>query len=293
MPELFEEVPVLLVDPEQLGNLADHNRQRQADDEALEHRLGDEVRKKSQPEQSREQREDAGHDCERHGERDDVVRARREIRDRRRGQGRSRRHRSHDQVPGTAERGVQQQRAGRRVKPDHRRHTGDRGVRQRFGNEHCPHRETGDRVGAQPPPLVMRERIEDQAPPARLLPHHQRWITQSGATKIKPDAPMNPLSSSILEQRTLDRDHVTVLLRAFGADLELIDEHRFAAASSTSATTFDNDGGNRTLRAMPRMPDHGRRLQVAQIARSSLSAQRGSSAQNDQRRAAVRSYSVG
>ena len=38
-----------------------------------------------------------------------------------------------------------------------------------------------------------------------------------------------------------------MLLRAFGADLELIDEHRFAAASSTSATTFDNDGGNRTL----------------------------------------------
>ena len=46
VPELLEEVAVALLDPEELRQLADDDRQREADDEALEHRLGDEVARK-------------------------------------------------------------------------------------------------------------------------------------------------------------------------------------------------------------------------------------------------------
>jgi hypothetical protein len=43
VPELLEELAMAFGDPEQLGQLPDHDHEGQADDEALEHRLGDEV----------------------------------------------------------------------------------------------------------------------------------------------------------------------------------------------------------------------------------------------------------
>ena len=54
VPQLLEEVALALGDPEQLGQLPDHDRQGQADDEALEHRLRDEVGHKTQPRQPRD-----------------------------------------------------------------------------------------------------------------------------------------------------------------------------------------------------------------------------------------------
>ena len=57
VPELLEEVALALLDAEQLGQLPDDDRQRQADDEALQHRLGDEVRQEAEPQQPGDERE--------------------------------------------------------------------------------------------------------------------------------------------------------------------------------------------------------------------------------------------
>jgi hypothetical protein len=51
-PRLFEEVALPLLDPEKLGNLANDDRERQPDDEPLEHRLGDEVGQEAQATQT-------------------------------------------------------------------------------------------------------------------------------------------------------------------------------------------------------------------------------------------------
>jgi hypothetical protein len=68
MPQLLEEVALALGDPEQLGQLPDDDREGQADDEALEHRLGDEVGHKAQPRQPRDDPDDAGGDRQRDGQ---------------------------------------------------------------------------------------------------------------------------------------------------------------------------------------------------------------------------------
>ena len=63
-PQLLEEVALLLLDAEQLGNLADDDRQGEADDEPLEHWLGDEVGEKSEAQQSGSEGEQPGHQGE-------------------------------------------------------------------------------------------------------------------------------------------------------------------------------------------------------------------------------------
>ena len=75
VPELLEEVAAALLDAEQLGHLADDDRQRQADDEALDHRLGDEARDEPQAQQPGEQRGQAGGDRERGGHRGEAIAA--------------------------------------------------------------------------------------------------------------------------------------------------------------------------------------------------------------------------
>ena len=83
-PQLLEEVAVLLLDAEELRHLADDDRQGETDDEALEHRLGDEAGEEAEPEQAGDEREDAGHQGEHAGEGEDVVDAAgRQIGDRR------------------------------------------------------------------------------------------------------------------------------------------------------------------------------------------------------------------
>ena len=52
-PDLLEEVALALLDAEQLRELADDDGQREADDEALEHRLGDEAGEEAEPQQAR------------------------------------------------------------------------------------------------------------------------------------------------------------------------------------------------------------------------------------------------
>ena len=59
VPELLEEVAAALLDTEQLGELADDDREREPDDEALEHRLRDEVGDEAEPQQARDHGDDA------------------------------------------------------------------------------------------------------------------------------------------------------------------------------------------------------------------------------------------
>lgn len=59
MPDLREEVPGPVTYAKQLWQLTDHDGQRQADDEALEYRLADEVGQEAEAQQPREQGGDA------------------------------------------------------------------------------------------------------------------------------------------------------------------------------------------------------------------------------------------
>ena len=72
-PELLEEVALLLLDAEQLRYLADDDRQGETDDEALEHRFGDEVGEESEAQQSSSDGEHAGHEGEHAGEGEHLV----------------------------------------------------------------------------------------------------------------------------------------------------------------------------------------------------------------------------
>ena len=60
LPRLLEEVAAPPADPEHLRQLADDDRERQSDDEALEHGLADEVGQEAETQHTREQRGDAG-----------------------------------------------------------------------------------------------------------------------------------------------------------------------------------------------------------------------------------------
>ena len=69
--------------------------------------------------------------------------------DRRRRQRGGGGHRAGDELARAAERGVEDQRAGRRVQAHDRGDAGDRGVGERLGHEHRPDRQPGDEVAAQ------------------------------------------------------------------------------------------------------------------------------------------------
>ena len=68
MPELLEEVALALLDAEEPRQLPDHDRQSEADDESLHHRLGDEAREEAQAEEPRDHSCDP--DDERHRDRE-------------------------------------------------------------------------------------------------------------------------------------------------------------------------------------------------------------------------------
>jgi hypothetical protein len=58
--DCWKKSPAARLDPQQLRNLADDDRQRQPDGEPLQHRLGDAARQKPQPQHSGEQRGELG-----------------------------------------------------------------------------------------------------------------------------------------------------------------------------------------------------------------------------------------
>jgi hypothetical protein len=99
VPELAEEVTFPLAHPQELRDLADDDGQRQADDESLEHGLGDEVRHESQPQQPCGQRQQPGGEGQRHRQRREHAGfARGDVSDRGRRQRRGRGHRPDNQV---------------------------------------------------------------------------------------------------------------------------------------------------------------------------------------------------
>ena len=162
VPRLLEEMARATADPEQLRQLADDDREREADDQPLEHRLADEVGEEAEAQQARDQgggARDDGEPRRHHGEA--LVPDGDHVRDRCRRQGRGRRHRSHDEDPRAAERGVQQQRAGRGVEADDRRDVRDARVRERLGDEDRPDGESRDQVAAKPAPVIAAKRGEE------------------------------------------------------------------------------------------------------------------------------------
>ena len=68
--QLLKEITVALLDTEQRGQLADHDGQCQADDEAFQDRFGNERREKSHPQQAGHDAGDSGADGQSRGQRD-------------------------------------------------------------------------------------------------------------------------------------------------------------------------------------------------------------------------------
>src|SRR4029079_12387650 len=73
IPDLLEEVAATALDAEQLGQLARDDRERQADDEALEDGLRDEIGDEPQPQEARDHGDDAGSDRERRRQGDELA----------------------------------------------------------------------------------------------------------------------------------------------------------------------------------------------------------------------------
>ena len=155
VPGLLEEVARPRADPEQLRQLADDDREREADDQALEHGRADELGQEAEAQETRDQGGEARRDRQAGGERREaLVPERGEIGDRGRRQRRRGRHRSHDKHPRAAKRCVQQQCAGCRVEAHDRRHARDARVRERLRNQDRPDRQARDQIAAKPLALI-------------------------------------------------------------------------------------------------------------------------------------------
>ncbi len=163
VPELGEEVTVALLDADQLRELAHRDGQGEPDDEALEHGLGDEAREEAETEGAGHDRDEADGDRDRRRQRDRVEAPAPEVGHDAGGQRGGRRHRPDDEVPRAADQRVEHQGGCSRVEPDDRRHPGDRGVRQRLGDQDRPDRRAGDQVLACPGRPVPAQRRRDHA----------------------------------------------------------------------------------------------------------------------------------
>jgi hypothetical protein len=111
VPRLLEEVALLLLDPEQLRELADDDRQGEPDDESLEDRFGDEVGDEAHAQHARGDGKQPDHQREHDREGGELVGIARhspgdQVGHDRGGQRRGGRHRARDEVLGAAECGV-------------------------------------------------------------------------------------------------------------------------------------------------------------------------------------------
>ena len=195
--------------PKILGSWPDDDRQGEADDEALEHGLGDEAREEAQPEEAGGEGHDPGRDRERHGERDEVARSPAgELGDGRGREGRRGRHGPRDQVLRAAEGGVEDQGGRSRVETDHRRDAGDSGVGERLGHEHGPHREAREHVAAQPPGSVAAQRDEKRDLHGRRVAMITRRRPDSRLDYREPELERIEQRDQFLQRRRvrLDRD---------------------------------------------------------------------------------------
>ena len=162
VPALLEEVAAALVDADQRGQLSDHDRQGESDDEALEDGFGDERRQEAQAQEAGDQGGHARGERERRSEGDELGRVVGDTRDDTQGQRRGRRHRRDHEVTRRPEQCVQHERGHRGVQADHRWHPGDGRVGERLRDQHRPDRQARDHIGTQPRRLEAFERRCDQ-----------------------------------------------------------------------------------------------------------------------------------
>lgn len=162
VPRLLEEVPASLRGAQEVRHLADHDGEREPDDEAFEHWLGDEGGQEAQPEQPGSQRHQPGGQGQAGGQGHDVAGAAdRGHHARRQGGGRG--HRGDHEVPGRADDGVQHECRHGGVQPDDRGYAGDGCVGQRLRDQHRPHGESGEHVAADPLAAETHERRRERS----------------------------------------------------------------------------------------------------------------------------------
>ena len=174
--QLVDRVPVDALDPEELWQLLDGDEDREAEHEALDDRLREELRDEPEPEEAGKQEEPAAEEDHRGGV-DEVLRGARGVqRDDRRGeQHRRRRGAGRDDVAARPEDRIGGERDQERVEPCLGREAGETGVGDHLGHQQSPHRRAGDRVVAEVRAVVPRqprrapertfERLRAGAPP--------------------------------------------------------------------------------------------------------------------------------
>jgi hypothetical protein len=150
--EVAKEPGLLDMDAEQLRDLIDHDHQPDPRLETSQHRLGDEVGDKAQPQHGRERQDDPDQHRQ-GGARDDQLRGR-AVRHRApqlgRGQDGDRRRGTHAERARGAEQRVDHHRHERRVQADLHRQAGDGGVRHRLRDDHRRRGQPSGHVAAEP-----------------------------------------------------------------------------------------------------------------------------------------------
>jgi hypothetical protein len=156
--EPLEELAVHAGHPEDLRQLGHHGDQRKTLDEALHHRLGDEVGHPSHAKQTEDEKDYAHRQRQRGRERQipggALAHEGADGMCRKQSGGRIR---SDDQGPGGAEDSVGQERQRHGIETDDGVYAGDPGVGQRGGDHDGPHADAGQEVAAQPGELVLRK----------------------------------------------------------------------------------------------------------------------------------------
>ena len=150
---------------EELRDLAQQHRQRDAVHVAVADRLREQLGDEAETCEARGNADDAGDDCHHSGQRDRALRlARRKRQHDREDHGRERRVRAQDENAARTEQGVREQRHDGRVEAVDTRHAGCLGVRDADRHEHGRHDETGHKVVPQPGRLVLTQSVQPGKP---------------------------------------------------------------------------------------------------------------------------------
>ena len=145
----LEDIVTVRAEPEQPGQLADHDDQRDAIEIALAHGRGQEIGQEPEPGDRRPDDDQADEDRQQAGQRDGPrLVARRQRHDRRRDDRQQRRVRPENQDPRRTEERVGDQRQDRRVQPDDRGQAGRLGVAHPGGDQDRGQDDPGEHVAS-------------------------------------------------------------------------------------------------------------------------------------------------
>ena len=152
--------------PEQVGYLTEDDEDGQAQHEAGDDRLGQELRHPSDPKEAGGEQDQPGAQRQRGCVGRRLRRPRNpEAGEKRPRQHRHRRHRPHDELTRRAEDRVRHQSHRHRIQAHLDRGAGDRGVAERLRNRERRHHGARDDIAAQPAPLVPRQPRHRRHPP--------------------------------------------------------------------------------------------------------------------------------